>query len=184
MTAMPRSPLEYDADNRIDLARILRAAFDNKALILCITGLFALLGGAYAFVATPVYLASAMIQIEPKKTAITGVPEIVAKPDSVSQAVTEIELIKSRAVLGRAVTELKLYIDARPKYVPFIGGYLARQHDPLKDGELAAPLFGLDSYAWGGEALDIFQLDVPPAYLGEARPARRGRRGIQPVRRG
>ncbi|GAB6387091.1 polysaccharide biosynthesis tyrosine autokinase [Stutzerimonas marianensis] len=174
MTAMPRSPLEYDADNRIDLARILRAAFDNKALILCITGLFALLGGAFAFVATPVYLASAMIQIEPKKTAITGVPEIVAKPDSVSQAVTEIELIKSRAVLGRAVTELKLYIDARPKYLPFIGGYMARQHDPLKDGELAAPLFGLDSYAWGGEALDIFQLDVPPAYLGEKLVLRAG----------
>jgi len=177
MTVMTRSSLEYDADNRIDLARILRVAFDHKALIFTITAIFALLGVAYAIVATPVYRASAMIQIEPKKTGITGIPEAVTKPDSVSQAVTEIELIKSRSVLGRTVTDLKLYIETRPKYVPLLGGYIARLHDPVKDGELAAPLFGLDSYAWGGENLDVFQLDVPEAYLGEKLVLRAGAQG-------
>jgi len=177
MTVRTRSSLEYDADNRIDLARILRVAFDHKALILTITAIFALLGVAYAIVATPVYRASAMIQIEPKKTGITGIPEAVTKPDSVSQAVTEIELIKSRSVLGRTVTDLKLYIETRPKYVPLLGGYIARLHDPVKDGELAAPLFGLDSYAWGGEKLDVFQLDVPEAYLGEKLVLRAGAQG-------
>ena len=167
MTAMARSSLDYDVDNRIDLARILRVAFDHKRLICTITALFAVLGVAYAIVATPVYEASAMIQIEPKKAGITGIPEAVPRPNSVSQAVTEIELIKSRSVLGRTVEELKLYIDARPKYFPLLGGYLARQHDPVEDGELAQPWLGLDSYAWGGENLNIFQLDVPKAYLGE-----------------
>ena len=167
MTALTRSSLEYDTDNRIDLAGIMRTAYDHKALIASITGLFAVLGIAYALVATPIYQASAMIQIEPKKGAITGVPEIVPRPDSVSQATTEISLLKSRAVLGKAVEGLKLYITARPRHFPLIGSYLARRHDPSTDGALAAPLFGLDGYAWGGEKLEVFQLDVPDAYLGQ-----------------
>ncbi len=174
MTVMARSSLDYDLDNRIDLARILRVAFDHKRLIGVITLFFGLLGVAYAIVATPVYEATAMIQIEPKKAGITGVPESVPRPNSVSQAVTEIELIKSRSVLGRTVNELKLYIDARPRYVPLVGGYLARQHDPVKDGALAAPLLGLTRYAWGGEKLDVFQFDVPEAYLGERLTLRAG----------
>ena len=177
MTAMARSSLEYDGDNRIDLARILRVAFDHKALIFTITALFALLGVAYAVVATPVYRASAMIQIEPKKAGITGVPEAIPRPSSVSQAVTEIELIKSRSVLGRTVDALKLYITTRPKYLPLLGSYMARQHDPETDGELAAPLLGMSSYAWGGEKLEIFQLDVPEAYLGEKLILRAGSAG-------
>jgi len=177
MTAMARSSLEYDGDNRIDLARILRVAFDHKALIFTITALFALLGVAYAVVATPVYRASAMIQIEPKKAGITGVPEAIPRPNSVSQAVTEIELIKSRSVLGRTVDALKLYITTRPKYLPLLGSYMARQHDPETDGELAAPLLGMSSYAWGGEKLEIFQLDVPEAYLGEKLILRAGSAG-------
>ncbi|RRV20131.1 polysaccharide biosynthesis tyrosine autokinase [Stutzerimonas nitrititolerans] len=177
MTAMARSSLEYDGDNRIDLARILRVAFDHKALIFTITTLFALLGVAYAIVATPVYRASAMIQIEPKKAGITGVPEAIPRPNSVSQAVTEIELLKSRSVLGRTVDALKLYITTQPKHLPLIGGFMARLHDPEKDGELAAPLLGLSSYAWGGEKLDVFQLDVPEAYLGEKLVLRAGSAG-------
>lgn len=166
MTALTRSSLEYDADNRIDLAAIMRTAYDHKALIIAITGLFAALGVFYALIATPIYQATAMIQIEPKKAAITGVPEISVRPDSVSQAVTEISLLKSRAVLGRAVEELKLYIVAKPRQFPVIGGFMARRHDPATDGALAAPLFGFTSYAWGGEKLEVFQLDVPEAYLG------------------
>ncbi|EIK53737.1 tyrosine-protein kinase [Stutzerimonas stutzeri TS44] len=167
MTALTRSPLEYDTDSRIDLAGILRTAYDHKGLIAGITALFAALGIAYAIVATPIYEATAMIQIESKKTGITGVPEIVPRLDSVSQAVTEISLLKSRAVLGKTVENLKLYISAKPKRLPLLGGYLARQHDPALDGPLTAPLFGLASYAWGGERIEVFQLDVPPAYLGK-----------------
>lgn len=177
MTAMARSTLDYEADNRIDLARILRVAFDHKRLILSITALFGLLGVAYAIVATPIYEATAMIQIEAKKAGITGAPEAVPRLNSVSQAITEIELIKSRAVLGSAVNDLKLYIDTRPKYLPLIGSYLARQHDPVQDGTFAKPPLGLDSYAWGGEKLDIFQLDVPDAYLGQKLTLRAGSEG-------
>jgi len=80
-------------------------------------------------------------------------------------------------VLGRTVDALKLYITTQPKHLPLIGGFMARLHDPEKDGELAAPLLGLSSYAWGGEKLDVFQLDVPEAYLGEKLVLRAGSAG-------
>ncbi|WP_296262374.1 MULTISPECIES: polysaccharide biosynthesis tyrosine autokinase [unclassified Pseudomonas] len=167
MTAMNRTSLDEVQDSRIDLATILRTLFDHKGMIASIVGVCVLIGLTYAILATPIFQANAMIQIEPKKIGIEGRTEINAKPLSVSQATTEIELIKSRAVLGKVVEDLKLNIIQKPKYVPGIGGYMARRFKPEHEGELASPLFGLDSYAWGGEKIDIFQLEVPDALLGD-----------------
>jgi tyrosine-protein kinase Etk/Wzc len=167
MTAMNRTHLDEVQDSRIDLATILRTLFDHKGLIASIMGVCVLIGVTYAMLATPIFQANAMIQIEPKKVGIEGRTEISSKPLSVSQATTEIELIKSRAVLGKVVDDLKLYIIQKPKYVPGIGSYMARHFKPDHDGELAAPMLGLDSYAWGGEQIDIFQLEVPEALLGD-----------------
>jgi tyrosine-protein kinase Etk/Wzc len=165
---MNRSSLDYYQDSRIDLATILRTLFDHKGLIILIVGLFSLAGVAYALLSTPIYQANAMIQIEPKKIGIEGTPEVSGKPMSVSQATTEIELIKSRAVLGKVVEDLKLNIVQRPKLFPVIGPYLNRTFTPQTGNALADPLFGQAAYAWGGEKIDVFQLDVPEALLGES----------------
>ncbi|WP_426141900.1 polysaccharide biosynthesis tyrosine autokinase [Pseudomonas sp. DWP3-1-2] len=167
MTAMNRSSLDYYQDTRIDLATILRTLFDHKGLILWIVGLFCLVGLTYSILATPIYQANAMIQIEPKKIGIEGTPEVSSKPMSVSQATTEIELIKSRAVLGKVVDELKLNIVQKPDYFPVIGAYMSRTFKPEREGEFAEPLFGMTQYAWGGEKIDVFQLEVPEELLGE-----------------
>ncbi len=167
MTAMNRTSLDEVQDSRIDLATILRTLFDHKGMIASIVGVCVLIGLTYAILATPIFQANAMIQIEPKKIGIEGRTEISSKQTSVSQATTEIELIKSRAVLGKVVEDLKLNIIQKPKYVPGIGGYMARTFKPEHEGEIAAPMFGLDSYAWGGEKIDIFQLEVPDALLGD-----------------
>ncbi len=168
MTAMNRSSLDYYQDSRIDLATILRTLFDHKGLIILIVGLFSLAGVAYAVLSTPIYQANAMIQIEPKKIGIEGTPEVSGKPMSVSQATTEIELIKSRAVLGKVVEDLKLNIVQRPKLFPVIGPYLNRTFSPESNNALAEPMFGQAAYAWGGEKIDVFQLDVPEELLGES----------------
>lgn len=167
MTVMNRPSLDYYQDPRIDLATILRMLFDHKALIIWTVSLFFLAGLAYAILATPVYQASAMIQIEPKKVGIEGTPEVNNKPSSVSQATTEIELIKSRALLGKVVDDLKLNLGQTPDFFPVIGPYLHRTFQPEYEGQLAEPLFGLTQYAWGGEKVDVFQLDVPETLLGE-----------------
>ncbi|WP_040259762.1 polysaccharide biosynthesis tyrosine autokinase [Pseudomonas massiliensis] len=165
MTAMPRTSLEYHQDSRIDVASILRMLFDHKVLIAWVVGLCTLLGIAYAVVATPVYQANAMIQIEPKKIGLDATPVFNSKPTSVSEAATEIELIKSRAVLGRVITDLKLDIVATPRYLPVLGKWYARQFKPANGQPAAAPL-GLDRFAWGGERITVDALDVPKALLG------------------
>jgi tyrosine-protein kinase Etk/Wzc len=168
MTAMnrPSTSLDYYQDTRIDLASILRTLFDHKGLIAAVVGVFMVIGVAYAMLATPIFQGNAMIQIEPKKLGIEGTPEVSSKPQSVSQATTEIELIKSRAVLGKVVEDLKLNIIQKPNYFPVIGAYMARTYKPESENALAEPLFGMRSYAWGGEKLSVFQLDVPEALLG------------------
>lgn len=167
MTVMNRSSLDYYQDTRVDLATILRVLFDHKRLIIAIVSLFFLIGVAYAILATPIFQANAMIQIEPKKVGIEGIPEVNNKPMSVSQATTEIELIKSRALLGKVVDDLKLNIVQKPDLFPVIGPYLFRNFQPEHEGALAEPWFGMDQYAWGGERIDVFQLDVPEHLLGE-----------------
>ncbi|WP_426151281.1 polysaccharide biosynthesis tyrosine autokinase [Pseudomonas sp. DC3000-4b1] len=165
MTAMPRTSLEYHQDSRIDVASILRMLFDHKVLIAWVVGLCTLVGIAYAVVATPVYQANAMIQIEPKKIGLDATPVFNSKPTSVSEAATEIELIKSRAVLGRVIADLKLDIVATPRYLPLLGKWYARQFKPA-DGQPAAAPLGLDRFAWGGERITVDALDVPKALLG------------------
>ncbi|KGS14928.1 tyrosine protein kinase, partial [Pseudomonas coronafaciens] len=167
MTVMNHALLDHYQDSRVDLATVLRMLFDHKALILWTVGLFFLIGLAYAILATPYYQANAMIQIEPRKIGIEGTPEASGRPTSVSQATTEIELIKSRALLGKVVDDLKLNVLQTPDFFPVIGPYLHRTFTPGSQRTLAEPLFGLNRYAWGGEKIDVFQLDVPESLLGE-----------------
>ncbi|GAB7527859.1 polysaccharide biosynthesis tyrosine autokinase [Pseudomonas sp. 3A(2025)] len=177
MTVMNRTSLDAFQDTRIDLATLLRTLLDHKQLILWLTGLFMLIGLLYAILATPIYQASAMIQIEPRKLGIEGTPEVNNKPMSASQATTEIELIKSRALLGKVVEDLRLNVEYTPDRLPVIGPWLYRTFTPEFAGQLAEPLFGLNNYAWGGEKLDIFQLEVPEALLGEPLKLVAGRPG-------
>ncbi|WP_455922008.1 polysaccharide biosynthesis tyrosine autokinase [Pseudomonas putida] len=167
MTAMTRSSLEHYQDTQLDLATILRTLFDHKRLIAGVVGTFAVAGLAFAILSTPIYQANVMIQIEPKRVGLDNTPEINTKPNAVSQATAEIELIRSRSVLGQVVNELNLDIVHKPNYLPAIGAFVARHFKPTADEPVAAPLMGLDSFAWGGEKLDVSTLEVPDSLLGK-----------------
>jgi len=159
-----------DDDDSIDLVALLGTLIDSKWIIIGITALFCALGVAFALLSTPIYQANALIQVEEKKggmAALGGMAEMSEMLGGTSPAVTEIELLKSRAVLGKAVENLKLDIVVEPNYFPLIGRFLSRRFQPHRENELASPLLGLNSYTWGGEELDIFQLEVPEVLLGE-----------------
>ncbi|MDT4803828.1 Tyrosine-protein kinase wzc [compost metagenome] len=152
-------------DDEIDLLGLFGTLLDHKWLIASVTAGFMAVGVAYALLATPIYRSNAIVQVEQKKAAIPGLSDMSEMFGGESAAVTEIELIKSRAIIGKAVDNLHLNIIAEPKRFPLIGNFLARRFAPETAGEVAAPLFGLNSYGWGGEELEIFQLDVPEALL-------------------
>ncbi|HAB65242.1 MAG TPA: tyrosine-protein kinase, partial [Pseudomonas sp.] len=121
---------------------------------------------AYALLATPVYLASAMIQIQ-AKGGLPSLTDVVGTAPAVSPAQTEIALLKSRSVVGGAVEDLNLDIIIEPHHFPVVGGYMFRRFEPTEEGELGWYPEGFESYAWGGESLRVTQLIVPDKMHGE-----------------
>jgi len=155
-------------DEDIDLRALLGSLVDNKWLIASITVVFLLISVLYSVLATPIYQASASVQVEQKAPTLPGMSDLTETLGiSTSQAVTEIQLLTSRKVIGQAVENLKLDIEAHPKRFPLIGSFLARQFVGDHPGEVAAPVFGMSRYDWGGSQLDIYQLDVPADLLDE-----------------
>ncbi|KOX63231.1 tyrosine protein kinase [Pseudomonas psychrophila] len=161
-------PHEQDDDNdQIDLMGLLGTLIDHKWLIAGVTGVFMAAGVAYALLATPVYQANALIQVEAKKNDPLGFSDISSMMGKESPSTTEIELIKSRRNIGAAVDNLKLDVKAEPNYFPLIGEFMARRFKPDAENKVASPLFGMNSYAWGGEQLKLAYLDLPRELLGK-----------------
>lgn len=160
--------VQEDDNKEIDLLGLVGTLIDHKLLIAMVAGAFMVAGAAYAVLSTPVYRANALVQVEAKKNDMLGFSDISSMLGQESPAVTEIELIKSRSVLGKAIDNLKLDIDIEPNYFPLVGEFISRRFNPENPQDVAAPWFGLSSFSWGGEALDISELEVPSALLGEA----------------
>ena len=161
-------PHEQDDDNdQIDLMGLLGTLIDHKWLIAGVTGVFMAAGVAYALLATPVYQANALIQVEAKKNDMLGFSDIGSMLGKESPSATEIELIKSRKNIGAAVDNLKLDIQVEPNYFPLIGEFVARRFKPDAENSVARPMFGMESFAWGGEKLKLAELTLPPELLGK-----------------
>ncbi|MDK1289574.1 polysaccharide biosynthesis tyrosine autokinase [Pseudoalteromonas umbrosa] len=150
----------------IDLMALFGALLDRKFFIVIITALFMIIGVAVAIFSTPIYQATAMIQVEEKGGSVPGFDELGGMFETTSAAVTEIELLKSRSIIGEAVDSLKLDIVAEPKIFPIVGGRAFRQFTPMAEGDIAEASFGASSYAWGGEKIEVFKFDVPNSAVG------------------
>ncbi|HDY7975438.1 TPA: polysaccharide biosynthesis tyrosine autokinase [Vibrio vulnificus] len=126
-TPQNRSSVDNSSDE-IDLGKLLGILLDAKWIILVTTFLFAVGGVAVALLSTPIYKADALIQIEQKSSG--GISSLVGDMGELfsqeSSATTEIEIIKSRMILGDTVDKFNLTTVAEPKYLPVIGKGLAR----------------------------------------------------------
>ena len=109
-----------------------------------------------------------MIQVEENSPSIPGLDDMSSMFEGTSEAITEIELLKSRTILGQASKNLKLDTKVAPKLFPVIGGYFFRHFKPQSLDQIAEPMFGADSYAWGGESIDIFRFEVPQSSFGKS----------------
>ncbi|NWA88612.1 polysaccharide biosynthesis tyrosine autokinase [Pseudomonas sp. D8002] len=167
MQQTPAVTVQEDDNGEIDLLGLFGTLIDHKWLIAAVTGAFMVTGAAYAVLATPVYQANALLQVEAKKNDLLGFSDIGGMLGKESPSATEIELIQSRYVIGKTVDNLKLDIVVQPMYFPVVGEFLARRFQKANPGAVAEPLLGLDSFAWGGESLKIFKLDLPDGQLGK-----------------
>lgn len=158
--------MRSDKDDFINLGEIIAVLLEYKWLILAVTFFVIFAGAVVAFVSTPIYRADALVQVEDKSKAKGGLAALrdveAVLGDSTSVA-AELEILRSRMILGRVVDRRNLSVRAAPDHFPVFGRALARRH---AGEEPAAPLFGLAGYAWGGERIDVQSLEVPGHLLG------------------
>jgi len=140
---------------------------DHKWLIGGISIAFMALGAAYSVLTPPIYQATALVQVEPKKGDMLGFSDVGSLLGKESPTVTEIELIRSRITIGTAVDNLNLDLDVKPKHFPLLGDFVARRFKPTEQEAVAAPWLGLSSFAWGGEELKFSELRLPAKLLGQ-----------------
>jgi tyrosine-protein kinase Etk/Wzc len=130
---------------------------DRKLVGLIAAAIFAL-GTAYAFMAKPIYEANLIVQVEDSPGSTKSLlGDVGAFFDTKTAASAEIELLRSRMVVANAVDSLSLYVDARPKYFPFVGRWWASRNKQLSN----PGIFGFGGYAWGSEAIEVPVLNVP-----------------------
>ncbi|WP_223912214.1 polysaccharide biosynthesis tyrosine autokinase [Rhodoferax lithotrophicus] len=150
-----------DDEDSINLLDLLDVVLDQRWLIASVTAVVIALGGSYAFLATPIYEADTVIQVEDSKAGSAGslLGDMGSLFDIKSPASAEIEILRSRLVIGQAVTNLRLDMSVRPKYLPILGKWLARRAT-----ELSTPGFiGLSGYVSGTEDLQVASFQVPKA---------------------
>ena len=128
MTTPQQRPTTEAASDVVDLGKLFGILLDAKWTILVTTFLFAVGGVAVALLSTPVYKADALLQIESKNSG--GIGSLVGDMGELfaqeSSATTEIEIIKSRMILGDTVDKFNLTTVVTPDYFPVIGKGLVR----------------------------------------------------------
>ncbi|MES3025506.1 MAG: polysaccharide biosynthesis tyrosine autokinase [Pseudomonadota bacterium] len=158
-----RQPVEQE-DDSINLAFYLDLLFDNRWLIAAIAFIVTMIGAAYALVSTPVYEANILVQVEDSASSSKNIlGDLSSVFDLKTAATAEIEILRSRFVLTRAVENAFLYISAEPKYFPVVGRWLARSNNTLSEPGFMSS----EGYVWGAEKVRVTMFNVPTSLHGK-----------------
>jgi tyrosine-protein kinase Etk/Wzc len=159
----PLIPAPPDEDHGIDLLEYWDIILDHRWMIAAIALIALGLGAAYTILAKPVYEANLLIQVEdPSPPTNSYIGSATNFFDVKAATTAEIEIIRSRMVIGQAVDNLLLYIDAAPRYLPVVGSWLARRSHTLSD----PGFFGVGGFVTGAEKIGVTQFDVPESLEG------------------
>ncbi|HGM6875762.1 TPA: polysaccharide biosynthesis tyrosine autokinase [Serratia marcescens] len=110
-----------------NLHHLVGVLLEHHKFIIGLVFLFAGMSIGYTWLATPLYRADVLIQVEKNAadSLVSNVSEAFAQDQEVKDA-AEMALLFSRRVIGEAVSTLKLDIDAKEKVVPVIGTLISK----------------------------------------------------------
>ncbi|MEY0149485.1 polysaccharide biosynthesis tyrosine autokinase [Providencia rettgeri] len=102
--------------DEIDLLALFKVLKSSYLKIGFFTLFFIVIGAAYSFLATPIYQANATLQYDKMSqvSLLDQMSDVMPFANSNSQADSEIEVIKSRMVLGKTVADLNLDTQIAP----------------------------------------------------------------------
>lgn len=120
MSNRPQSSRQNE--DEIDLHKLLGILVDGRWWIIGCTTLFLLISIFYTMMATPIYKASALLQVERKASgsALLGDMANILGTEQ-SDSLAEIELLTSRMVIGKTVDDLHLDNHVSPVFFPVVG---------------------------------------------------------------
>jgi tyrosine-protein kinase Etk/Wzc len=113
-------------EGEVNLGELIGVVIENRWLIIGITFVALMIGAYRAFTAVPIYRADGMLQVEEKSSGLSNLDAASMLEDR-SPVNAEIEILRSRSVLGTVVDNLRLDIEAQPEYFPFIGEAISRR---------------------------------------------------------
>ncbi|ELR7592932.1 tyrosine-protein kinase Wzc [Shigella flexneri] len=122
--------------DEIDIGRLVGTVIEARWWVIGITVVFALCAVVYTFFATPIYSADALVQIEQNSgnSLVQDIGSALANKPPASDA--EIQLIRSRLVLGKTVDDLDLDIAVSKNTFPIFGAgwdrLMGRQNETVK----------------------------------------------------
>lgn len=165
---------EVEVNDEVDLRQLIGTLFEARWWIAGFTTIALVIGLAVALLSTPIYEVNGLVQVEDSNAGglSAGLEDLSAMFEGKAQAVTEIELIRSRMVLGKTVDDLRLNVLAEPQYFPLIGKFFAPDPAPvLQVGRFDTPMEVM------GEAFRLkalgkghYQLENPDGeFLGQGR---------------
>lgn len=141
--AMQQRLTSDSGERELDLGKLLFSLLDHKWVIILTVLASFLLGLVYVSCATPIYRANALIQIDKNNSSSLLGDLSSLLSDKSMQSGAEVEIIKSRMVVGQTVQELGLDLRVKEKRLPLIGNAIARLFN-LEDGKIAISRLSID----------------------------------------
>ncbi|MFM0739790.1 polysaccharide biosynthesis tyrosine autokinase [Paraburkholderia xenovorans] len=145
---------------------LLRVILEQIWWVIGIASCVILAAVLYTWIATPIYSADALLQLDAQpsnsSTPPQNAPSVVPQASPL-QTDAEIEILKSRAVVEPVVEQFKLNFSTAAKTMPVLGKISALFTHP---GRPLGAAFGMSSYAWGGEQFAVDSISVPKSLEG------------------
>jgi tyrosine-protein kinase Etk/Wzc len=168
--AMPMPWYEPVGQESNGLRDLTNRLLEHAGLVLITFAAVLALGVAFVVFSTPVYRVDALLQMEERApnapTSTQKAPGALEAP--YLPVLGEMEILRSRELLVSAIAASRADVDIRvDNRFPLIGDWFARRFDKTAVGGVAPAPLGLDSFAWGGESLDLAKFDVPAHLYGE-----------------
>jgi len=150
-------------ESSVDFGRYFEALVAHKWMIVAVTVTVTVLGVVYAMLQRPVYEAAMVVQVEDSVGSSRNyIGEAATLLDTKTPAAAEMEIIRSRSVIGAAADAIQAYVTAAPRYAPYVGGWLARRATGLSE----PGFLGMPGYTTGTERIALDRLETTRALEG------------------
>ncbi|PWN54583.1 polysaccharide biosynthesis tyrosine autokinase [Abyssibacter profundi] len=108
----------------VDLRFLFSLFAANKFFIAACVGVSASIAAVFSQVVPAIYRADTLIQVEEERSALGGLSELGDMLPVDSSIGAEIEIVRSRSILGEVVEQEGLRLNVEPIYFPIIGKFL------------------------------------------------------------